>query len=354
MNSDSKKFLYQLLNTPSPTGFEEGIQRIVKKRMEKYADRIETDLHGNLIVALNPKAERRVMLAGHCDQIGFMVKHISEDGFIYLDALGGIDPTSLPAAHITIAGTKGPVEGVIGHRPIHIQKPEQRGKLDVTMNSVWVDIGVKDKKEALKLVSIGDSAVCRLGVTELQNDLICGAALDNRVGLFVVMEALRLCASSKISVGLYSVSTVQEEVGLRGATTAAFSVDPEIGIAVDVCHATDNPGNSETKQPPCKVGAGPVIFKGPNTNPVVVKRLLEAAKQAKVPHQVAPAAGLFGNDARAIQVSRKGVATASIGLPNRYMHSQVEVCALKDLELSAKLLAEFIKAIKPSTDFRPK
>lgn len=354
MNKDSKDFLYKLLETPSPTGFEQDIQRVVRKRMERFADRIEIDLHGNLIAGINLKADRRVMLAGHCDQIGFMVRHISEQGYLYLSPLGGIDPAVVHGSKVTVVGKEGKLAGVIGKKAIHQVKPEDRANQKVDLEKIWVDIGAKDRKEAEKLVEIGDPVVFELGVTELRNDLISATGLDNRVGLFVAMEALRLCASSNLSVGLYAVSTVQEEVGLRGAQTAAYSIDPEVGIAIDVTHASDSPATEDTKNPPCKLGAGPAITRGPNTNPIVEKLLVAAAKKAKIPYQPAPSSKLLGNDANIIQVSRKGVAAASIGIPNRYMHTQVEVVHLKDLELAARLLAEFIKAIRPGTDFRPR
>lgn len=354
MNKESKKFLYDLLKTPSPVGFEEKIQRVVKKRMESYADTIQSDVHGNLTVGINTKAKRKVLLAGHCDQIGFMVKHITDKGYLYLDALGGIDTTVLPGASVTIYGKKGAVPGVFGHVPIHLQPVEKRGKLSTSMTAAWVDIGARDKKDAEKQIEIGDYAIFTPAVTELNNDIITGPGLDNRVGLFVVMEALRLVARGKINVAVYAVSTVQEEVGLRGATTSTYSINPDVGIAVDVTHATDNPAVTDSKQPPCLLGKGPVISRGPNANSRLVKRLFDSSKKGKIPHQIGISGRLFGNDAHTMQISRQGVATAAIGIPNRYMHTQAEACNLKDLENTAKLLAHFIKGLKETTDFKPK
>jgi tetrahedral aminopeptidase len=354
MNIDSKKFLFKLLETPSPTGFEEKIQRVVKQRMQEYADSIETDLHGNLIVGLNTKARRRVMLAGHCDQIGFMVKYIDDKGYIYLEPLGGIDTGVLHGSYVTIYGKQGAVQGVIGKKAVHLMSPEERGKALVEWDKLWVDIGAKDQKDAQKRVNIADPVVYKPGVTELNENLIASPGLDNRVGLFVVMEALRLCARAKLNVALYSVSTVQEEIGLRGATTAANYLQPEIALAVDVTHASDNPGKNTDKLSPCLLGKGPAISRGPNTNPVLYKKLEAVAKSKRIPYQPYANANLLGNDARAIQVTGSGVATAALGIPNRYMHTQVEVCDLRDLEYSAKLLAELIKNINESTDFRPR
>lgn len=353
LEKEPREFLESLLNTPSPTGFEERIQRVVRKRMTKYADSIESDLHGNLIVALNPKAKKRVMLAGHCDQIGFMVTHITSDGFIYVSALGGIDAGVLQGTKVTIYGEKGAVDGVFGRKPIHMQGADERSQMKLDISKCWIDIGAKSKKEAEKMVAIGDSATFKLGVMQLGNDFICAPGLDDRVGLFVVMEALRLCKGSKLNVGLFAVSTVQEEVGLRGASTAAYTIDPEVGIAVDVTHASDNPANENAKSVPCKLGAGPTICRGPNVNPIVERMLIASAKKGKIGFQHSPSSKLLGNDANAIQVARGGIAAGSVGIPNRYMHTQVEVCSLKDLENSAKLLANFVKSISANTDFRP-
>lgn len=353
MKAEPQKFLYQLLKTPSPTGNEQALQRIVKKRMSAYADTIEHDVYGNLMVALNPKAPRKVLLAGHCDQIGFIVKHLTKDGYIYVDALGGIDTTVLPGASVVISTKSGLVPGVIGHKPIHLQPLDKRGKLSLSISGVFIDIGARDQKDAERRVRIGDTAVFTPSVTELSKDLISAPGLDNRVGVFVVMEALRLCARAKLAVGLYAVSTVQEEVGARGVITSTFSIDPEIGIAVDVTHANDHPAHTDDKAPPCKLARGPVIARGPNTNPPLVNRLLETAKKARIPQQLSIVGGLLGNDARQIQITRSGVATAAIGIPQRYMHTQAEICSLKDLENSARLIAEFVKSLKPNFDFRP-
>ncbi len=321
--------------------------------MKRYADLIETDLHGNVIVALNPKAERKVMLAGHCDQIGLMVRHITAEGFVYVSALGGMDIGVLHGTRVTIHGEKGPIEGIVGRKPIHAQSPDERDKTKNDIEKIWIDIGAKSKKEAEKRVSVGDCATFKLGVLEMGDGLICAPGLDDKVGLFVAMETLRVCSSKKLSVGLYAVSTVQEEVGLRGAATSAFGISPEVGIAIDVTHATDNPGHDNAKAPPCKLGGGPTITSGPNTNPVVGKMLRDAAKRAKAPFQLAPSPRPLGNDANSIQVSGRGVAAASIGIPNRYMHSQVEVCSYRDLQGAIKILAGFVQSITSRTDFRP-
>jgi len=321
--------------------------------MKRYSDSIETDLHGNVIVGLNTKATRKVMLAGHCDQIALMVRHISAEGFIYVSALGGVDLGVLYGARVTVHTEKGPIEGIVGRKPIHHQSSEERDRLKNDIEKIWVDIGAKNKREVEKRVAIGDTITFQLAVLEMGNNLICSPGLDDKVGLFVAMEVLRRCAQSKLSVGLYAVSTVQEEVGLRGATTSAYSINPEVGIAIDVTHATDNPGSENAKATPCKLGEGPTITSGPNTNPVVEKLLKESAKKTKSPFQPAPSPRPLGNDANSIQIARGGVAAASLGIPNRYMHTQAEVCSYKDLEAAISILSHFVGAITAKTDFRP-
>ncbi|MCL4119001.1 UNVERIFIED_CONTAM: hypothetical protein GTU68_029890 [Idotea baltica] len=321
--------------------------------MKKYADTVEIDYHGNLILGINTKAKKKVMIAGHCDQIGLIVQHVTKEGFIYFGAIGGIDPGVLPGSIVEIHASKGIIKGVVGRKPIHLQKAEERKAMSLDMHKMWIDIGAKSDKEVLKKIEIGDPVTFKLGVTELGDDLICAPGLDDRVGLFVAMEAMKLCAKGKLNYALYCVSTVQEEIGLRGAVTSAYSVNPDIGIAVDVTFANDNPGKSGLHEAPCKLGDGPAITRGANANPIVYRRMVSTAKKSKIPYQIAPAGRALGNDANAMQLSRSGVATASIGLPNRYMHSQVEVCSLKDLENSAKLLAKFVKGLTLGVNLKP-
>jgi putative aminopeptidase FrvX len=355
---DSKNFLHQLLLTPSPTGAEQPIQRVIREQMKRHADSIETDLHGNVIVAINPKAERRIMLAGHCDQIALMVRYISNEGFLYVAALGGVDVGVLHASKVTVHSETGPVTGIIGRKPIHLQSAEERDKTKNDIERIWIDIGARGKREAEKLVKIGDTVTFELNVLELGNNLFCGSGLDDKVGIFVALETLRLCSTKKRalksnSVGLFAVSTVQEELGLRGSITATYGVNPLVGIAIDVTHASDNPAIENNKTTPCLLGAGPTIPSGPNINPAVEKMLKAAAKKTRSPFQTSPSTRPLRNDANSIQTSRGGVATAAIGIPNRYMHTPVEVCSYKDLEWATKILSQFVLSITPKTDFRP-
>ncbi len=355
MHDASFAFLKQLLETPSPSGSERAIQNVVRDWVGKYADDLRTDRHGNVIATCRPKKTGevpRIMLAGHCDQIGLMVQHIDSDGFLYVQPIGGWDMQILLGQHLTICGRDGPITGVISRKATHLLTNEERAKVP-QFNDVWVDIGVKNREEAEQLVRCGDVATFALGVRELRSGLVASPGLDDKVGLWVVMETLRLLHGKAVQVEVHSVSTVQEEVGLRGAATSAYGIHPTVGIAVDVCHATDTPGNEKKQLGETKLGAGPVLFRGPNINPRVLERLEEAAGAVEISVQVRGAPRPTGTDANAIQLARGGVATAVIGIPNRYMHSPVEMVHLDDLDRAARLLAEFCLRATPEMDWTP-
>ena len=354
MRPESFEFLRQIEETPSVSGFEQPVARIVRKRMTKFADKIETDVHGNVIVSAGDRKGPRVMLAGHMDQIGLMVNYVNDDGYIYFDAVGGIDNTVLPGSRLTIWSKKGPVEGVIGRKPIHLMKPEERNQGKVERTDLWIDIGTKNKAETLKLVSIGDPVTYKLGLTRIGDDYIASPGLDNKVGTWVVMEALRLAVESKkLRCQVFAVATVQEEIGLRGAKTSCYAIDPAVAIAVDVTHATDNPGADKKVAGDCKLGGGAVIERGANINPILFDLILDTAEKKKIKHQLAAAPAGTGTDANAMQLSRAGTAAGLISIPNRYMHTQVELCSLTDLQACADLLAETLLRIDGKCTFIP-
>jgi tetrahedral aminopeptidase len=355
MRSESFDFLKLIEETPSPSGFEQPVARIVRKRMAKFADVISTDVHGNVIVGINTSAKNapKVMLAGHMDQIGFLVNHISDQGFLHVAAVGGIDNAVLPGTRVTVHTKKGPIEGVMGRKAVHLMKPDERNSGKIELADLAVDIGANDKKQAVEYVQIGDPITFTLGVTTLLNERIVSPALDNKVGTFVVMEALRLCSEAKLNVQLFAVATVQEEIGLRGARTSCYGIDPLVGIAVDVTHASDYAAVDKRIAGDVQIGKGPVIELGANINPILSDLLIDTAKKKKIDHQLAAAPGATGTDANAMQISRAGVAAGLISIPNRYMHTQVELCSLTDLENAAILLAETIKRIDAKMSFIP-
>lgn len=353
MRKESLHFLRRLIETPSPSGFEQPVQRLVREYVAPYADEVRTDVHGNVIAVKNPGGYPRVMLAGHCDQIGMMVQHISEDGYIYVAAIGGIDTAVMAGLPVVVHNDRGPIIGVIGRKPVHLLKAEERGKASTDMSELFIDIGAKDKDDAKSRVEIGDPVTFHLHMDTLMNDLVAGPGFDDKVGSFVVSETLRLIGDKKLTCAVYAVSTVQEEIGLRGARTSAYGIDPQVGIAVDVTHGTDYPGCDCKKTGECKLGEGPTIARGPNINPVLRKLLQETADKKKIPWQPEPEPRATGTDANSIQISRAGVATALVSIPNRYMHTPVEIVHLSDLEHAAELLAEACLRIKKDADFTP-
>lgn len=353
MTKESFEFLKAIEETPSPSGFEQPVQRIIRQRMKRFADTIETDVHGNVIVGLNPKGKPRVMLAGHCDQIGMMVRYISDEGFLSFAPIGGIDGMLLPGSRVMIYNQRKPCEGVIGRKPIHLLRGKEAETAKVEIADLWIDIGAKNKAEAEKRVSVGDPITFKLGMTRLDGDIVVSPGFDDKIGSFVVMEALRLASSKRMKCALFAVSTVQEEIGLRGARTSCYGIDPLVGIAVDVAHSSDYPTVEKKHIGDIRIGKGPVIDVGANINPKLAAMFFATAKRKKIPHQPAGAPGATGTDANPIQVSRSGVAAALISIPNRYMHTPVEVVSLADVENCAELIAETVATIDAKTDFVP-
>ena len=352
MDSDAQAFLERILETPSPSGYESQLQQIIRVHAADFADDVTTDVHGNVIALRNPGAPLRVMLAGHCDQIGLVVRYIDSDGFLYVLSLGGWDPQMLIGQRMMVWTAEGPVFGIIGRKPIHLLTDEERKQVP-KLKDLWLDIGAKDKEEAEEMVRIGDPVTVELAYREMPNHRVASPAMDDKCGLWVVMEALRRVDAEKLDCALYAVSTVQEEVGLRGARTSAFGVDPHVGVAVDVTHATDCPTIEKKQEGEIGLGKGPVIYRGPNMNPRVVSRLIATAEENEIPHQLAADGRPTGTDANAIQITRAGVATGLVSIPNRYMHSPVEMISLEDIDLAADLLARFVEGLSAEAEFTP-
>ncbi len=352
MDAAALDFLKKILESPSPSGYERPVQEIVRQYVADFADRVTTDSHGNVIAVKNPQGAMRVMLAGHADQIGLLVQYIDAEGYLYCQPIGGWDPMQLIGQRMTVWTGAGAVSGVIARKPIHLLTDEERKQVP-KLKDLWLDIGAKDKAEAEGLVRIGDPVTLQLGFQMLRNNLANSPAMDDKCGLWVVIEALRRASLKKLNCALYAVSTVQEEIGLRGAQTSAFGIDPHVGIAVDVTHATDCPTIDKKAEGDISLGKGPVIYRGPNMNPVVVERLIETAKAGEVPFQLAASGRATGTDANSLQVTRAGVATGLVSIPNRYMHSAVETVSLDDIDRAADLLAGFALRLTGHETFTP-
>jgi len=350
LSTQSKEFLYDLLNIPSPSGFEVKIQEKCKDYMKRHVDDIYKDVHGNQFYVINKDASLRVMLCGHVDEIGLMINSIDEDGFIRTVAIGGIDVSVLIGQRVAIHSAKGTIYGVVGRKPIHLTPEKEREKTP-ELHELWIDIGATDKKEAEEQVSIADPITIDVPIRELANNLLTARGLDDRIGAFVCLEAIRNLPKQKLKAAVFCVTTVQEEIGLRGAITSAYACEPHTAIAVDVGWATDHPGIDKAKYAEIKLGKGPILDKGPNINPVVFEGIKKVAETHKIPYQVMPAPRATGTDANAIQLSRKGVATGLIGIPNRYMHTPVEIVSLTDVENAINLIKNWILSLNTSVSF---
>ncbi len=258
----------------------------------------------------------------------------------------------LVGQRMTVWSKSGPVVGVVGRKPIHLLTEEERKQVP-KLKDLWMDIGARDKEDAEKTVRVGDPVTVELVYREMPNGRAAGVAMDDKCGLWVVMEALRRADPQKLGCALYAVSTVQEEVGLRGARTSAFGIDPQVGVAVDVTHATDCPTIEKKQEGDVSLGKGPVIYRGPNMNPKVVDQLIHAAEEHEIAFQLAACGRATPTDANSIQVNRAGVATGLVSIPNRYMHSPVEMISLDDIDRAADLLARFAERLPADFDFTP-
>jgi tetrahedral aminopeptidase len=353
VNETALNFLKDMLAAPSPSGFEQPAQRVWRERVGPHADRVYTDLHGNTFGVKNEGGNPRIILAGHCDELGFMVNYINEDGFIFFQTIGGFDLNIIPGRRVRIHSKNGPVPGVTGKKAIHVMTPDERKK-SPEIQDLWIDIGVKNRQEAEALVRVGDPITYVEAFETLRGDVAVSRAFDDKAGSFAVGEVLRLLEGKSFSAAVFACSTVQEEVGLRGATTSAFGVDPRVGIAVDVCHATDHPDMDRKRLGDVKLGKGPAIARGANINPIVEQMLIQAAEEEGIPYQLEAAPRGTGTDANAIQLTRAGVATGLISIPLRYMHTAVETVSLEDVENVSRLIAAFIMRVNADTDFTPR
>ena len=354
MNEQDFQFFKELVEAPSPSGFEQPAQRVIRKALDDVVDDIRTDIMGNVVAHIEgPAGAPRVMLAGHCDEIGFMVKYIDDQGYLFFAPIGGVDAHLVPGQRVTVHTSGGPVPGVVGKRPIHQIESKDRDTV-VPFKKQFIDIGCEDKDEAAQLVSIGDPVTFSVGVERLQGTRLTSRALDDKMGAFIVAQVLREVRRQKcLTVDLHGVSTVQEEVGLRGGATSAYGVQPDIGIAVEVGFASDYPDADHKDLGEIRLGKGPVIARGPNINPVLFELLMSTAKEENIPCQVMGIPRATGTDANVMQLVHGGVATALISIPLRYMHTPVEVLDWADLENAVKLLTALCSRITADHCFVP-
>ena len=352
-NKESLDFLERFMKCSSPSGYEVEAAKCYREYLKPCCAEVRGDVLGNSIAVLNPKAKFKVMLAGHYDEIGFQVVYISDEGLLYFRPNGGIDKLNIPASEVEILTAKGRVPGVIGKKPIHLLKESERNQA-VELTDMWIDIGASSRAEAEKLVSIGDPVAERSNFRMLNRNRFISKGTDDKIGAFVVAETMKALSKRKLNVAVYGVGTVQEEVGLRGSHASAFGVDPDVGFAIDVGFATDIPDIPKKIWGDITLGAGPALSRSCDNNPVLGEFIRKVAKGKKIPYQESVAhRATGGTDTASIQLTRAGVATTLLSMPNRYMHSMVEMCDLRDAEAAVKLLTESIAAMTGKESFIP-
>lgn len=345
-------FLKKLLDTPGPSGYESAAANAWRDEAKTFADEVVGDVHGNSMAVVNAKGGPTIMLAGHIDEIGVIITYIDDDGFVYIAPIGGWDPQVLVAQRIRFVGRNGEVMGAVGKKPIHLMKPDEREKAS-KMTDLWVDIGATTRAQAEAVLSIGDAGVIDSRTLDFPNDRIVSRSIDDRIGAFVVLEALRRYAAEPGEARVVAVATTQEEIAYRGggALVGAQRVNPAMAIVVDVTFATDHPGIEKKELGHSPLGSGPVLTRGSVVSPVAFRILRDTAELARIPFTLHAAGRETSTDADAIHLAREGVATALLSVPNRYMHSPNEMVSLVDLDHAATLIAAACRAVTHETDF---
>ena len=356
MEERAVAFLRRLLDAPGPSGYERAPARVWREEAAEFADEVTHDVVGNSFARVKPaspaEAAPKVLLAGHIDEIGFVITHIDKEGFLWFSPLGGWDEQVVVGQRLRIAGRDGDVIGVVGKKAAHLLKEEDRRK-PTRLDDMWIDIGAVDHDDAARRVEVGDPAVLDSRFVELTGDVCVARSMDNRVGAFVALEAARLVAQQRCAADLYAVATAQEEITFGGAFTASFSIPSTVAVAIDVTHATDYPGADKKRNHEVKLGGGPVLGRGATVNDGVFQGLRDAAMRLGIPTAVQATGRSSGTDADAMIHSGRGTATGVVSIPNRYMHSPNEVVSLSDLENAARVIAEFVRSITTESDFRP-
>ncbi len=355
MRKESFEFLRELVAAPSPSGYEQPAQRVFRSYIASFS-RVSQDVLGNVTGFIEGagRERARVMLVGHSDEIGFQVRYIDDNGFIFFAAIGGVDPHLTPGQRVCVHGIRGAVQGVIGKRPIHLMEAKERETV-VKLENQYIDIGAANKKEAEALVRVGDAITFAVGLDRLAGDRITSRGFDDKAGSFVVAEVLRGVAAGtkKLPIDLYGVSSTQEEVGLRGGTTSSYSINPDVGICVEVDFCTDQPDVERKHNGDVALGRGPILPRGANINPALFDLLADTAAREKIPVQFTGIPRATGTDANVMQISRGGVATALVKIPLRYMHTPVEVLSLADLDNAVKLITATLYQVRDKKAFIP-
>jgi endoglucanase len=356
MRKESYEFFRALIEAPSPSGYEQPAQRVFRDYIAPFCQ-VRTDVLGNVFghIEGSGKDRLRVMVVGHTDEIGFQVRYIDDKGFIRFAPIGGVDAHLTPGKRVTVHAAGGPLRGVIGKKPIHLLETKDRETV-VKLDAQYIDIGASSKEEVEALVRVGDPVTFEGELEMLLGNRLTARGFDDKAGCFVVAEVLRAVAGKrkKLPVDLYGVSSVQEEIGLRGGTTSAYAVNPDVGICVEVDFATDQPDVERKHNGDVSLGKGPILPRGANINPPLFDLLSGTAREKKIPVQYTAIPRATGTDANVMQISRAGVATALVKVPLRYMHSPVEMLDLHDVERAVELVVETLYRLPSRDAFIPR
>lgn len=348
------EFLEELLVTPSPTGFESAGQKVWKEYVEDFADEVQTDAYGSAVAKLNTSFDViTVMLEAHCDEIGMIVQHITDDGFVYVNKLGGSDSTIAKAKRVFIHSRKGIVAGVVGNIAIHLQENKNGGGKQPGWKDIYVDIGATSKEEALKMVQVGDPITYSDDYEFLSDDILTGRALDNRIGGYMIAQVLKELSNRRdeLKVNVMALNSVQEEVGGYGARMMSYRLEPDMALVTDVTHATDTPGINNKQHGLIKLRKGPVVQHGGANHPKIVEFIEQVSENKEIAIQHEATSVRTGTDTDSIFYQKTGIASALISLPLRYMHSPVETASVQDINALIRLMAESVLALEPDQTF---
>lgn len=356
MDDRAMTFLRRLLDAPGPSGYEQIPAQIWRDEATTFADEVTHDVLGNSYARVRAQGTDRdaprVLLAGHIDEIGFVITHIDPEGFLWFAPLGGWDDQIVVGQLMRIVSRDGDVIGVVGKKAAHLLKEEDRRK-PTQLDDMWIDIGAHDAHDAMSRVAVGDPAVIDARFVELNGEIVVSRSMDNRVGAFVALETARLIAQDPCAVEVYAVATTQEEITFGGAFTASFRMPSALAIAIDLTHPTDYPGADKKRSNEVKLGGGPVLSRGATINDGVFHGLHEAAQRLGIDTAVQAWAQASGTDIDAMIRSAGGTATGIVSVPSRYIHSPHEMVHLGDVENATRIIAEFVRTLTAESDFRP-
>jgi putative aminopeptidase FrvX len=352
LSPSSLAFLKRLLDTPGPSGFEAAAARVWREEAGTFADKVTTDVVGNSMAEINPSGSPTIMLDGHIDEIGLIVQYIDDEGYVYVSPIGGWDPQVLVGQRIRFMGRGGDVLGVVGKKPVHLMKNSDRDQAS-KITDLWVDIGATNRAEAESRLSVGDPGVIDSKTVDFPNNRIVSRSIDDRIGAFVALEALRRYAQNRGGARVVAAATTQEEIAWHGggALVCTNCINPQMAIVIDVTFATDHPSVEKKEIGEHKVGGGPVLMRGAVISPVVYDMLRATAERQGIKYSVHAVGRDTSTNADAIHIAREGVATGLVSVPNRYMHSPNELVSLEDVDKTCTLLAEVCRQVNGKTDF---